>query len=208
MEELYIRIPTSSLVWFENGDLISNPDFSTNMEVFRVGINENYNDIQRLQADLTNFAPIDSLNGEAAARREADTLLGQRIDAVQASIPTLISQLTNDANYTKKEYVDGINASIQGQLTALNNSVAGSLLPANIIAGSRVNTTVSGKNVTISVDVADIETRLNNLNAEKIPVTDIGNYFAGANVEAVLQEIGSTLNGVSAAVSTQSEVVA
>lgn len=208
MEELYIRIPTSSLVWFENGDLISNPDFSTNMEVFRVGINENYNDIQRLQADLINFAPIDSLNGEAAARREADTLLGQRIDAVQASIPTLISQLTNDANYTKKEYVDGINASIQGQLTALNNSVAGSLLPANIIAGSRVNTTVSGKNVTISVDVADIETRLNNLNAEKIPVTDIGNYFAGANVEAVLQEIGSTLNGVSAAVSTQSEVVA
>lgn len=208
MEELYIRIPTSSLVWFENGDLISNPDFSTNMEVFRVGINENYNDIQRLQADLTNFAPITSLNGEAAARREADTLLGQRIDAVQASIPTLVSQLTNDANYTKKEYVDGINASIQGQLTALNNSVAGSLLPANIIAGSRVNTTVSGKNVTISVDVADIEARLNSLNAEKIPVTDNGNYFAGANVEAVLQEIGSTLNGVSAAVNTQSEVVA
>lgn len=208
MEELYIRIPTSSLVWFENGDLISNPDFSTNMEVFRVGINENYNDIQRLQADLTNFAPIDSLNGEAAARKEADTLLGKRIDAVQASIPTLVSQLTNDANYTKKEYVDGINASIQGQLTALNNSVAGSLLPANIIAGSRVNTTVSGKNVTISVDVADIEARLNSLNAEKISVKDSGNYFAGANVEAVLQEIGSTLKGVSAAVSTQSEVVA
>lgn len=208
MEELYIRIPTSSLVWFENGDLISNPDFSTNMEVFRVGINENYNDIQRLQADLTNFAPIDSLNGEAAARKEADTLLGKRIDAVQASIPTLVSQLTNDANYTKKEYVDGINASIQGQLTALNNSVSGSLLPANIIAGSRVNTTVSGKNVTISVDVADIEARLNSLNAEKISVKDSGNYFAGANVEAVLQEIGSTLKGVSAAVSTQSEVVA
>lgn len=208
MEELYIRIPTSSLVWFENGDLISNPDFSTNMEVFRVGINENYNDIQRLQADLINFAPIDSLNGEAAARKEADTLLGKRIDAVQASIPTLISQLTNDANYTKKEYVDGINASIQGQLTALNDSVSGSLLPANIIAGSRVNTTVSGKNVTISVDVADIEARLNSLNAEKISVKDSGNYFAGANVEAVLQEIGSTLKGVSAAVSTQSEVVA
>lgn len=208
MEELYIRIPTSSLVWFENGDLISNPDFSTNMEVFRVGINENYNDIQRLQADLINFAPIDSLNGEAAARKEADTLLGKRIDAVQASIPTLVSQLTNDANYTKKEYVDGINVSIQGQLTALNNSVSGSLLPANIIAGSRVNTTISGKNVTISVDVADIEARLNSLNAEKISVTDSGNYFAGANVEAVLQEIGSTLKGVSAAVSTQSEVVA
>lgn len=208
MEELYIRIPTSSLVWFENGDLISNPDFSTNMEVFRVGINENYNDIQRLQADLTNFAPIDSLNGEATARREADTLLGKRIDAVQASIPTFVSQLTNDANYTKKEYVDGINASIQGQLTALNNSVSGALLPANIIAGSRVNTTVSGKNVTISVDVADIEARLNSLNAEKIPVTDSGNYFAGANVEAILQEIGATLAGIATALATQSEVVA
>ena len=208
MEELNIRIPTSSLVWFENGDLISNPDFSTNMEVFRVGINENYNDIQRIQSDLTNFAPIDSLNGEATARQEADTLLGQRIDAVQASIPTLVSQLTNDANYTNKDYVDGINASIQGQLTALNNSVAGALLPANIIAGSRVNTTVSGKNVTISVDVADIEERLNNLNAEKIPVTDSGNYFAGANVEAILQEIGSTLAGIATALATQSEVVA
>lgn len=208
MEELNIRIPTSSLVWFENGDLISNPDFSTNMEVFRVGINENYNDIQRLQADLTNFAPIDSLNGEATARREADTLLGQRIDAVQASIPTFVSQLTNDANYTKKEYVDGINTAIQGQLTALNSSVSDAMLPANIIAGSRVATTVSGKNVTISVDVSDIETRLNNLNAEKIPVTDSGNYFTGANVEAVLQEIGSTLKGVTAAVNSQSEVVA
>lgn len=208
MEELNIRIPTSSLVWFENGDLISNPDFSTNMEVFRVGINENYNDIQRLQAELTNFAPIDSLNGEATARREADTLLGQRIDAVQASIPTFVSQLTNDANYTNKDYVDGINASIQGQLTALNNSVSGALLPANIIAGSRVNTTVSGKNVTISVDVADIEARLNNLNAANIPVTDSGNYFAGANVEAILQEIGATLAGISTALATQSEVVA
>lgn len=167
--EFYIRIPVSSLTWFENGDLISNPDFSNNMEVFRVGINENYNDIQRLQEDITTLAPIESVTGEAQARREADLALSNRIDEVIANLPTKLSQFDNDTGFTTKTYVDALNTAIQGQISTLSGNISGALVPANIIAGSRVSTSVSGNNVTISVDVSDIETSL----TKKLEATNI-----------------------------------
>ena len=174
--EYYVRIPVSSLTWFENGDLISNPDFSNNMEVFRVGINENYNDIQKLQEDMTTLAPIDSLNGEAQARREADIALGKRIDDVIAGLPTKLSQFDNDTGFTTKTYVDALNASIQSQITSLSGNIAAALVPANIIAGSRVSTSISGNNVTISVDTSDLETSL----SKKL---ESGNIKAGKNIK-------------------------
>lgn len=174
--EYYIRIPVSSLTWFENGDLITNPEFSNNMEVFRVGINENYNDIQKLQEDITHLAPIDSVSGEAQARREADIALGKRIDEVIAGLPTKLSQFDNDTGFTTKTYVDAINAAIQSQLSSLSNNIAGALVPANIVAGSRVVTSISGNNVTISVDVSDIESSL----TKKL---EVGNIKAGKNIK-------------------------
>ena len=174
--EYSIRIPTSSLKWFENGELISNPDFSNNMEVFRVGINENYNEIQRIQEDMIYLAPIDSVSGEAAARREADQLIHLRIDELIAGLPTKLSQFENDAGFSTKTYVDTINAAIQGQITALSGNIAQALVPANIIAGSRVSTSISGNNVTISVNISDIETSL----AKKL---EVGNIKAGNNIK-------------------------
>lgn len=174
--EYFIRIPVSSLTWFENGELVKNPDFSNNMEVFRVGINENYNDIQKLQEDITTLAPIESVSGEAQARREADTLLGKRIDDLIAGLPSKLSQFDNDTGFTTKTYVDAINSAIQGQLSSLSNNVAGALVPANIVAGSRVVTSTSGNNVTISVDVSDIESSL----TKKL---EIGNIKAGKNIK-------------------------
>lgn len=174
--EYFIRIPTSSLKWFENGELISNPDFSNNMEVFRVGINENYNDIQKIQEDMTTLAPIDSVSGEAQARREADQLIHLRIDELIAGLPTKLSQFVNDTGFTTKTYVDTINTAIQGQITALSGNIAQALVPANIIAGSRVSTSISGNNVTISVNISDIETSLN----KKL---EAGNIKAGKNIK-------------------------
>lgn len=174
--EYFIRIPVSSLTWFENGELVKNPDFSNNMEVFRVGINENYKDIQKLQEDITTLAPIESVSGEAQARREADILLGKRIDDLIASLPTKLSQFDNDTGFTTKTYVDAINSAIQGQLSSLSNNVAGALVPANIVAGSRVVASVSGNNVTISVDVSDIESSL----TKKL---EVGNIKAGKNIK-------------------------
>ena len=174
--EYYIRIPVSSLTWFENGDLITNPEFSNNMEVFRVGINENYNDIQKIQEDMTTLAPIESVSGEAQARREADIALGKRIDDLIAGLPTKLSQFDNDTGFTTKTYVDAINSAIQSQLSSLSNNIAGALVPANIVAGSRVVTSISGNNVTISVDVSDIESSL----TKKL---EVGNIKAGKNIK-------------------------
>lgn len=174
--EYYIRIPASTLKWFENGELVSNPDFSNNMEVFRVGINENYNDIQKIQEDMTTLAPIESVNGEAAARRDGDIAINKRIDELIAGLPTKLSQFDNDAGFTTKNYVDSLNSAIQNQLSALSGNIAGALVPANIIAGSRVSTTVSGNNVTINVNVSDIESSL----AKKI---EASNIKAGKNIK-------------------------
>lgn len=185
--EYFIRIPTSSLKWFENGELISNPDFSNNMEVFRVGINENYNEIQRIQEDMTTLAPIDSVSGEAAARREADQLIHLRIDELIAGLPTKLSQFENDTGFTTKVYVDELNSAVQSQLSALSGNIAQALVPANIIAGSRVSTSISGNNVTISIDVSDIETNL----AKKL---ETSNIRAGTNVNIEVNGNDLTIN--------------
>ena len=184
--EFNIRIPLSSLTWFENGELIKNPEFSNNTEVLRVGINENYNDIQAIQDAMTSLAPLDSVSGETAARKEADALINRRIDELIAGLPTKVSEFENDAGYTTKSYVDSIQTALQGQLTTLSGNVATRLVPANIIAGSRVSTSVSGNNVTISVDVSDIQSNINKLSedtttklAKKLEASDI---VAGDNV--------------------------
>lgn len=188
--EYYIRIPVSSLTWFENGELVKNPEFSNNMEVFRVGINENYNDIQKLQEDITTLAPIESVSGEAQARREADILLGQRIDDLIEGLPTKLSQFDNDTGFTTKTYVDAINLAIQGQLSSLSNNVAAALVPANIVAGSRITTSISGNNVTISVDVSDIESSLTNK-------LEVENIKAGDNIQLTKSGNDVTIEAIS-----------
>ena len=59
--EYNTRILSSELNWYENGDLVKNPEFSANMEVIQRGINENYNEIQDLQAQAENFVEIDNI---------------------------------------------------------------------------------------------------------------------------------------------------
>ena len=193
--EFNIRIPLSSLTWFENGEIVKNPEFSNNTEVLRAGINENYNDIQAIQDAMTSLAPLDSVSGEATARKEADALINKRIDELIAGLPTKVSEFENDAGYTTKTYVDSVQTALQGQLTTLSGNVSKRLLPANIIAGSRVSTSVSGNNVTISVDVSDLQASINNLNSEmttklskKLEAADI---VAGDNV--TISRTGNTV---------------
>ena len=180
--EYFIRIPLSTLKWFENGELVKNPEFSNNMEVFRVGINENYNDIQRIQDEMTTLAPIDSLTGEATARKEADAIINKRIDELIAGLPTKLSEFENDTGFTTKTYVDSIQTAIQGQLTALSNNVSDRLVPANIIAGSRVSVSVSGNNVTIGVDISDIENSINTINTNLAKKLEPESILAGNNI--------------------------
>lgn len=59
--EYNTRILTSELNWYENGDLVKNPEFSANMEMIQTGINENYKDIQDLQRQAENFVEIDNI---------------------------------------------------------------------------------------------------------------------------------------------------
>lgn len=197
--EYEIRIPLSSLKWYANGELVSNPEFSANMEVIRVGINENYNNIQDIQNTILTLAPIDSVTGEAQVRANADIALGQRIDGVIESIPTKVSQLTNDSNFVNKNYVDTMNTSIQEQITTLSGSVSDCLLPANIIAGSRVSLTKDGKNVTINVTVSDLENQISSLNTNIAKKLETGNIKAGTNISVSVSgnnvTISSTASG-------------
>jgi len=180
--EYQIRVPVSALKWFENGELVKNPEFSANMEALRVGINENYNEIQDIQNTIITLAPIDSVTGEAQARINGDLALGQRIDEVIDSIPTKVSQLQNDSNFTPKNYVDTINTTIQQQLTTISGSVAECLLPANILAGSRVTLTKQNKNITINVDISDIVAQINVINDSLDKKLETGNVKAGHGI--------------------------
>jgi hypothetical protein len=203
--EYFIRIPLSTLKWFENGELVKNPDFSNNMEVFRVGINENYNDIQRIQDEMTTLAPLDSLSGEATARKDADAIINKRIDELIAGLPTKLSEFENDTGFTTKTYVDSIQTAIQGQLTTLSNNVSDRLVPANIIAGSRVSVSVSGNNVTIGVDISDIENSINTINTNLAKKLEPESILAGSNISVTRKDgkvtIATTGGGGSGAAS-------
>ena len=180
--EYEIRVPSSALKWFENGELVKNPEFSANMEVFRVGINENYNDIQDILVTIASLAPIDSVTGEAQARINADLALGARIDKVIEDMPKDVADLGNSANFINKNYVDNMNLAIQEQITSLSNAIADCLLPANILAGSRVALSKSGKNITISVDVSDIEGQIGTINTNLAKKLEASNIIAGSNI--------------------------
>lgn len=101
--EYLIRIPTSVLHWFENGDLVKNPEFSTNMEVLRTGINTNFNDIQDLQKakqqviiDIgTVVENVEELRGRVDT---AEGKIEELISAVR-EMPTDVADLTNSLGY-------------------------------------------------------------------------------------------------------------
>lgn len=101
--EYLIRIPTSILHWFENGDLVKNPEFSTNMEVLRTGINTNFNDIQDLQKakqqTLTELGEIVKDISELRGRMgTAEGKIEELISAVR-EMPTDVADLTNSLGY-------------------------------------------------------------------------------------------------------------
>ena len=73
--EYEIRVPLSSLKWYANGELVSNPEFSANMEVIRVGINENYNNIQDIQNTILTLALLAKLLLIASINSSLSTLL-------------------------------------------------------------------------------------------------------------------------------------
>ena len=204
--EYQIRVPVSALKWFENGELVKNPEFSANMEALRVGINENYNEIQDIQNTIITLAPIDSVTGEAQARINGDLALGQRIDEVIDSIPTKVSQLENDSNFTPKNYVDTINTTIQQQLTTISGSVAECLLPANILAGSRVTLTKQNKNITINVDISDIVAQINVINDSLDKKLETGNVKAGHGIRVETSGRNVTIYNTYAEVGGQTAV--
>lgn len=96
MEEYTERIPTNVLHWYENGELVKNPEFSNNMEVYRVGINENFNDIQDLRSMIlditgtieTHTADIETMKGDI-----------ETLYSLTATIPNKTSDLVNDSGF-------------------------------------------------------------------------------------------------------------
>lgn len=205
--EYDIRVPVSALKWFVNGELVTNPEFSANMEVLQTGINENYNDIQDIQNTILTLAPIDSVTGEAQARINADTALGLRIDEVIANIPTKVSDLSNDSNFVNKTYVDNLNSTLQEQITTLSTGVSGCLLPANIIAGSRVIVSTSGKNVTISVDVTDLSNQISTLNTNIAKKLETGNIQAGSGISVSVSGNNVTISNTQSSGSTKASEI-
>lgn len=194
MSEYLERIPESSLTWYENGQLIKNPQFSANMEVYRVGVNENYKDIQKINEILPTLAPSDSVAGEVQARIEADNRLQEQIDlcALKTEIPTKLSQLTNDANYVTKEYVDGVTSSFASQISTINENLKNKLVADNIKQGTRITVAIEGNNVTINANVDDIVSDLNNVKNTELPKKlEAENIVAGNNVTVEKTEGGN-----------------
>lgn len=120
--EYETRIPTSVLHWYVNGELVKNPEFTNNMEVYRVGINANYNDIQDLQARTNLLEPIveqDTLDiaemkpqiqslliAVASIPNKTSDLINDSDFITHADLPTRTSDLTNDSGFIDKNVND------------------------------------------------------------------------------------------------------
>lgn len=187
------RIPESSLTWYENGQLIKNPQYSANMEVFRTGVNENYIDIQKILEIIPTLAPSDSVEGEVQARIEADEKLQQQINlcALKTEIPTKLSQLTNDAQYVTKTYVDNITSTFTSQISAINEDLKNKLVVENIKQGARITITTSGNNVTINANVDDLLNSINEIKNTELPKKlEAESILAGNNITVEKTESG------------------
>lgn len=104
MEEYNTRILTSELNWYENGDLVSNPEFSANMEMIQKGINENYKDIQDLQKQAENFVEIDKI-------KAGDNISVEKKDKevhISAILKAEKTSVADAANYYNSKTVEGI----------------------------------------------------------------------------------------------------
>ena len=101
--EYNTRILSSELNWYENGDLVKNPEFSANMEVIQRGINENYNDIQDLQAQAENFVEVDNIvAGENIEIEKQD-----KVVTITAALKAEKTTLVDAAGYYNAKNVEG-----------------------------------------------------------------------------------------------------
>ena len=102
--EYNTRILSSELNWYENGDLVSNPEFSANMEVIQRGINENYKDIQDIQKQAENFVEIDKIvAGDNIEIEKQDKTV--TVNAVLRADKTTVSDA---AGYYNSSNVEGV----------------------------------------------------------------------------------------------------
>lgn len=68
-------------------------------------------DIDELNQSISSTAT--TIRSEIAGKVAA---INQSITEVENSIPTAVSELTNDSNYTTKSYVDGEIAGVQSEI--------------------------------------------------------------------------------------------
>lgn len=104
MEEYKTRVLSSELTWFKNGDLISNPEFSANMEVMQRGINENYVDIQDLQRQSENFVEIEDI----VAGKNISITKENKVVTVSANINAKTIPVVDEAGYYNSKNVEEI----------------------------------------------------------------------------------------------------
>ena len=122
--EIKIRIPKSVLHWFENGELVKNPEFSNNNEILRVGINANYEDIQTMQTTLTDLeatileltTDVNDLQGSVQTLASNVSSLQTELTQIKITVPTKVSDLLNDAGYITKAVSDLENYYLKSSL--------------------------------------------------------------------------------------------
>lgn len=198
--EYLIRIPTSVLHWFENGDLVKNPEFSTNMEVLRTGINTNYNDIQDLQKakqqviiDIgTVVENVEELRGRVDT---AEGKIEELISAVK-EMPTDVADLTNSlgyitndteglVHYYKKADVDNLIAGIAGLHVAFVE-----VLPTTDI---KINTLYFVPKEGTTNDVYDewinLDGTINGWEHVGTTEVDLTNYYNKPEIDAKFEEL-------------------
>ena len=101
--EYNTRILSSELNWYENGDLVKNPEFSANMEVIQRGINENYKDIQDLERQAENFVEIDKI----VAGNNVEIQKQDKVVTVSAVLKAENTTLVDAAGYYNANTVEG-----------------------------------------------------------------------------------------------------
>ncbi len=101
--EYNTRILSSELNWYENGDLVKNPEFSANMEVIQRGINENYNDIQDLERQAENFVEIDKI----VAGNNVEVEKQDKVVTISAVLKAEKTTLVDAASYYNAKTVEG-----------------------------------------------------------------------------------------------------
>ena len=102
--EYNTRILSSELNWYENGDLVSNPEFSANMEVIQRGINENYVDIQDLQRQAENFVELDNI----IAGDNVNIEKNDKVITISASLKAEKTSVVDAAGYYNAKNVEGV----------------------------------------------------------------------------------------------------